>query len=78
MNRNPSEWREGMSTHRIQAGYTKLPPYTACYDTTCGHSVGGRLEVCKRSELAATRKPKLGDMASGELICFHLLRDETP
>lgn len=67
-----------MSTHRTQAGYTKLPPYTACYDTTCGHSVGGHLDVCKRSELAATRKPKLGDMAVGEPICFHLLRDETP
>lgn len=58
-------------------GHTELPASVACYDTTCGHHVGGRLEVCTRSELAATRKPKLGDMAEGAApVCVHLLRKE--
>ena len=69
-----------MTTHKIQAGYTKLSPDVACYDATCGHAVGGHLEPCRRSELAATRKPKLGDLTAGEPICFHLLwaGGETP
>lgn len=58
---------------RIRQGYTKHPESVACYSVTCGHRSGGDLDICKRAELAATRRPQLGDLHDPDegRYCLH-------